>query len=394
MPTSEFSTAVLFGTDEACEAASEREDHLFRTLLRLLITEADAANTRRGSSVESITVPDANDLVQLLRWGSNSAEFHRRFIRDSYSAEPGDAIRDDDEEQPGKHKIIFRTKEGTETCYRGLPVAAKAEPLRDQPVMSRPLGGSEAARRPQSPEDYWTVFIDMEAPAASRVEAFTALRGSPLEQDAIVFLAMDLSRGNDIQADWRDAAVFVAEDTHFPSELRDSVGEALLHIVSTLRTQQDAPEKVVWSALRRGASLLSPMGVERLLEFLAPGGAVDTRSVALQCVSRMYEAEPPTNVPLAVADRAHRFAERFLDPDVFTPGEPSLIARYAVSALAALGDPRLGDTLGEVRAMGRPWLVRRVRDELNRLYRGWVGRGWSTEQPAVANLGNALASFV
>ncbi len=78
---------------------------------------------------------------------------------------------------------------------------------------------------------------------------------------------------------------------------------------------------------------------------------------------------------------------------MFTPGEPSLIARNAVSALAAVGDPRLGDALAAVRSLGRPWLVRRVRDELNRVYRGWVDRGFSQEQPAVANLGNALASF-
>ena len=168
-----------------------------------------------------------------------------------------------------------------------------------------------------------------------------------------------------IQPQWRDAAVFAAEDTHFPPALREGVGEALLNIASALRNQPDAPEKVVWSALRRGASLLPTATVDRLLAFLAPGGTVDTRSVALQCLTRMYEAEPPTAVPVAVADRAHRFAERFLDPDVFTPGEPSLIARNAVSALAALGDPRLGGALAAVRSLGGPWLVRRVRDELN-----------------------------
>ena len=126
----------------------------------------------------------------------------------------------------------------------------------------------------------------------------------------------------------------------------------------------------------------------------SPRMAQSIRSVALQCVSRMYEAEPPSSVPLAVADRAYRFAERFLDPDVFTPGEPSVIARNALSALAAVGDQRLGNALAVVRALGRPWLARRVKDELNRIYRGWIDRGFSPEQPAVANLGHALASFV
>ena len=221
---------------------------------------------------------------------------------------------------------------------------------------------------------------------------FHGVRGGPMELNAIAFLAKELCR-EDIQPEWRDAAVFVAEDTHFPLELREGTSEALLNIVSALRTQQDAPEKVAWSALRRGASLLPPERVERLLAFLTPGGSVDTRSVSLQCVSRLYEAEPPTKFPLAVADRAYRFAERFLDPDVFIPGEPSLIARNAVSALAALGDSRLVDSLADVRSLGRPWLTRRVKDDLNRIYRGWLGRSCSTDKPAVTNLADALASF-
>jgi hypothetical protein len=105
----------------------------------------------------------------------------------------------------------------------------------------------------------------------------------------------------------------------------------------------------------------------------------------------MFEAEPPTVVPVAVADRAYLFTDRFLDPYVFMSGEPSLIARNAVSALAALGDPRLGDALSAVLALGRPWLVRRVRDELSRVYHGWRGRGFPQEHPAVANLSKAFA---
>lgn len=106
----------------------------------------------------------------------------------------------------------------------------------------------------------------------------------------------------------------------------------------------------------------------------------------------MYEIEPPSFTPMPVADRAYRFAERFLDPDVFTPGEPSLIARNAVTALAAVGDPRLGDALIWVRDLGRPWLSRRVRDELNRVYRGWAERGFQ-EHPTAVNLAKALASL-
>ena len=390
MPYSEFDIASLLGAvEEGREVASKRQACLSASLR--LFLEVLRTDTRRVSAVESLLVPDVDDLLGLLQRGRESAEFHRQYLRDSYSAEPGDAIRDD-EEQPGKHKIIFRTKGGVETCYRGLPLVGEDLPQRNDAAKDQLLIGSDATHRPHPADDHWAVLIDMKASAASRVAALAGLRGSPFESDAMAYLAEELSRV-DIQPEWRDAAVFAAEDTHFPPELREGVGEALLNIVSALRNQPDAPEKVVWSALRRGASLLPTATVDRLLAFLAPGGTVDTRSVALQCLARMYEAEPPTAVPVAVADRAHRFAERFLDPDVFTPGEPSLIARNAVSALAALGDPRLGGALAAVLSLGRPWLVRRVKDELNRVYHGWRDRGLPQEHPAVANLGNALAAL-
>jgi len=390
MPYSELDIASFLGAvEEGREVASKRQARLLLRSLRLL-SEVLRTDTRRVSAVESLLVPDVNDLLGLLQRGRESAEFHRQYLRDSYSAEPGDAIRDDDEEQPGKHKIVFRTMEGIETCYRGLPVVGEDQPPWHDLAKGQYLG--DATTRPLSPDDQLAVLIDTKASAVSRVAALTGLRGSPLESVAVAYLAREIIR-MELPPEWRDAAVFAVEATHFPPDLREGVGEALLNIAYALRAQPDGPERVVWSALRRGASLLPTTKVDRLLGFLATDGTVDTRSVALQCVSRMYEAEPPSAVPLAVADRVHLFAERFLDPVVFTPGEPSVIARSAVSALAAVGDRRLGDALTALHSLGRLWLVRRVRDELNRLYRGWIDRGFSLEQPAVANLGNALASF-
>ena len=104
---------------------------------------------------------------------------------------------------------------------------------------------------------------------------------------------------------------------------------------------------------RRGASLIDSTKVDQLLAFLIPG-TVDTRAVALQSIAKMYEAKPPDRVPVPVADRVYRFAERFLDPDVFMPGEPSLIARNAIYALAAMGDQRLESVLAAVHSLGRP----------------------------------------
>jgi hypothetical protein len=188
-----------------------------------------------------------------------------------------------------------------------------------------------------------------------------------------------------------DALVFAAEGVHFPANRWAEVSNYLLTIATRLRFREDGPEKVVWSALRRGASLLDPGQIGRLLPFLLPDGAVDTRAVALQCVERLFEPAPPATPPVEVADRVALFAEKFLDPDVFTAGEPSLIARNAVAALAAIGDSRLRDAVVRIVALNRPWLTRRVRDELTHLSQEWRVRGVPRDHAAVANLDHATA---
>ena len=117
-------------------------------------------------------------------WAGNPPSSTGDTCGTAYSADPGDAIRDDDEEQPGKHKIIFRTKGGDETCYRGLPVVGQDQPQRTDLAKGQPPGDSDAAHRPLSTDDHWAVFIDTKASADSRVAALTGLRGSPLESDA------------------------------------------------------------------------------------------------------------------------------------------------------------------------------------------------------------------
>ena len=118
--------------------------------LSLLLLAIKGNDTRRETSAESLPVPDVNDFVALLRSGIKSAQFHRRFLRDSYSAEPGDAIRDEDEDQPGRYKIIFRTKDGFETCCRGLPLDARGQRDTSAEARNRRVGVSDAALRPLS----------------------------------------------------------------------------------------------------------------------------------------------------------------------------------------------------------------------------------------------------
>jgi hypothetical protein len=361
---------------------------LSELLERLLILERERPETRADWG-ESTLVPDENDFVRLISQAHQSAAFHRRHLRDSYSAEPGDAVRDEDEQNPGKYKIVFRSRDGGERTYRGLPrevcIAASSRGLLTLP---NDLSSASDLTEDAPPAD-WMVLRDETASPAVRVTALGRLLNTPHHEDALTYLVSELGR-SDVQPDWRDATVFAAEDIHFPPELRAMVGDRLLAIASALRFEAEARDKVVWSALRRGASLLAPQQVQRLLPFLQ-GGPVDTRAVALQAVCRIFESQPADSPNSSVADRAYQFTTKFLDPDVFTPGEPSLVARYAVSALAVLVDPRLQQALENVTLLNRGFLTRRLRQELQRIRSGWLDRGVPYDHPAFKNIDEGLA---
>ena len=335
---------------------------------------------------ESTPIPDEHDTVGLIQAAIQSNRFHQRHLRDSYSAEPGDAIRDDDEQNPGKQKIVFRSRDGYETTYRGLDPTTSAAAYSGQHDL-RAFEQIASSILIQRDEDI--VLRDDRINPIRRLEALGRLLNSPRQEESIAYLVSELGHST-VQSEWRDALVFSAEDLHFPPRLRETVADRLLSIASTLRTESEGREKVVWSALRRGASLLAPQEAERILPFLEKG-LVDTRAVALQAISRLFEPRPPDSTPISVANRVHQFAAKFLDPDVFTAGEPSLIARNAVAALASVADPRLQSVLENVVTLKRGFLTRRVVQELSRIRSGWLDREASHDHPALKNIEAGLA---
>lgn len=206
--------------------------------------------------------------------------------------------------------------------------------------------------------------------------------------DVSFYLAEELAKDN-LDDDWRNTLVFLAEDVHFPADLRHQVGERLFAIAFELRrSTKVGADKVVWSALRRAVSLLPP-DPERFQIFLNRSGPVDTRSVALSCLERTFETAPPADPSelKPVADRVAEFAFKFLDPDIFASGENAVICQNAVCALAALGDPQLGEALEQVKALERPWMNRQIEARLTQLLSSWrMRKSADASHPAVKNL--------
>ncbi len=220
--------------------------------------------------------------------------------------------------------------------------------------------------------ELWLTARDSASSYSVRLDAVQTLL--ELDPDAAVeFIVEELCR-DDLTEEWRDAMVFLTEDIHLPSHLRHRAGDRLLTIAGSLRgSTKVGAEKVVWSALRRAATLLPRDQADRLLRFLDCPSIVDTRSVALRCIERMFEPAPPAEgePPTALRVRAAELAYKFLDPDVFAGGENALIAQNAVCAQAALDDPRLGDAITRVNQLERTWMNRQVRTRLEGLLESW-----------------------
>ncbi len=206
-----------------------------------------------------------------------------------------------------------------------------------------------------------------------RVGALREWMGQDLEA-ASRFIAEELCRPG-LAGGWRDALVFAAENAHFAAlEQQANVCERLRQLALELRESPAAEtEHVVWSAMRRFSSLVPAEDAHFLLQFLDRGGSVDTRMVALQCIARVFQSAPPSDPRMVdtLVARVAEYAEKLLDPDVFSGGENSAIARHAVVALAALGSERAEQFMHQVSALGRRWFSRQVRDRLNELLDGW-----------------------
>ncbi|MBN2476361.1 MAG: hypothetical protein JXB62_17240 [Pirellulales bacterium] len=217
------------------------------------------------------------------------------------------------------------------------------------------------------------------------------------DDDVSVFVVEELYR-TDLTDNWRNALVYAAENVHFKDSAQQArIRARLRELALELRdVSQPGTEHVVWSAMRRYTSLMPPEEANDLAQFLDRKGVVDTRMVALQCIARVFQLGPPADAATLdpLARRVAEYAAKFLDPDVFGGGTNSSIARNAVLALAVLGSPELEACVGRVNALGRRWLSRQVRRQLQELLDGWRGHGVdSTTGAAFGVVERALESI-
>lgn len=178
-----------------------------------------------------------------------------------------------------------------------------------------------------------------------------------------------------LKAEWKSVLVIAAEQAEFTDDsLRKTIKTRLRHVATEFYHTQDPKwEPVVWSAVRRYASMLTRGEVELLRSFLDWTGAIDARQVTLQAIQSIFESAPSEeDADLnALRDRVFTLAENTLRPESFASGKTAALAMNAVAALAALGDNRLSRCVQATLASGRAWFQHQVKELLQETCRGW-----------------------
>ena len=274
-----------------------------------------------------------------------------------------------DEIEPGKHVVSgYGPKgrvEGTVT-YVDLQSESPGAARLDERIEV-----DQFAEKQRKPAD---IAADASAAIEERIDALG--QWIALDNDSAATFILKSLECEGEPDEWRSALIFAAEDVRFPTEEQQTrAATRLRELAIEFRQRPDSgSELVVWSALRRFASLIPEEHIGELLPFLSPAGAVDTRLVALQCMVHIHEPAPPqldSDIHRELADRAFDYATKCLDPDVLIPGETSAIAEQAVMALAAMGDARLTQCIAQLQTIDVAWLSRIVRKALAELREGW-----------------------
>lgn len=120
-------------------------------------------------------------------------------------------------------------------------------------------------------------------------------------------------------------------------------------------------ERTTWSAVRRCASLIPVAEIDQLLPLLEFKGAVDCKLVTLQGLKSIFEIQFASFCGTeAIAKRVFELADSYTNRDILLPGESSAIANAAISFLATVGHPRLGELMDKVIYLDMRWFSKIV----------------------------------
>ena len=190
--------------------------------------------------------------------------------------------------------------------------------------------------------------------------------------------------------------ILVAEDTGFAVGQSNQLAPWLLSFAERHRDSNDPQdEAAVWSAIRTGASMLTPDAAGSLRLLLEPGHSIETSLVTVKMLGRIFEAQPPTDVDqhMDLAAEVRQIADSLLNRYAITISQSAAMVHLAIYALVAMADGNTQGVVETVRGLGVAWFTRRTTRKLRELRDTWASRPTPVSDGPRGILDNALQTL-
>lgn len=171
--------------------------------------------------------------------------------------------------------------------------------------------------------------------------------------------------------------ILIAEDTSFTVEQSIQLAPWFLDFAERRRDSDDPQdETAVLSAIRTGASMLTPDAADSVRSLLQPGHSIETSLVALKMLGRIFEAQPPTDVDqhTALAGEVSQIAKDLLTRYAITVSQSAAMAHLAIYALAAMASSETPRMVEIAQGLDAAWFTRRTQRKLRQLRDAWASR--------------------
>lgn len=187
--------------------------------------------------------------------------------------------------------------------------------------------------------------------------------------------------------------ILTAEDTGFTADQSNRLAPWFLSFAERHRDSSDPQdEAAVWSAIRTGASMLTPDAADGLRPLLEPGHSIETSLVTLKMLGRIFEAQPPTDADQhpGLAGEVCQIAESLLNRYAITVSQSAAMAHLAIYALAAMASSETQRMVETAQELGAAWFTRRLTRKLCELREAWRSHRASTADEPRELLDTAL----
>lgn len=190
--------------------------------------------------------------------------------------------------------------------------------------------------------------------------------------------------------------ILAAEDTGFTVDQSNQLAPWLLNFAERHRDSNDPQdEAAVWSAIRTGASMLTPDAADGLRLLLEPGHSIETSLVTVKMLGRIFEAQPPAEVDQheGLTTEVRQIADSLLNRYAITVSQSAAMAHLAIYALVAMADSNTQGVVEAVRGLGVAWFTRRMTRKLRELRDTWASRPTPVSDGPRGILDNALQTL-